>query len=131
VANQLGQVWKLQEKDRELPRKKLALRCPASDRLGMCNLYIITKSQDAIRQLVKYSRDMTGNLPPLSAEFSNKMAPVVRTAPDGARELLMMRWGFSPPIVPGSKPRNPYLTTFATPTPGIGGPISTSPAIAA
>jgi len=24
--------------------------------------------------------------------------------------MLMMRWGFPPPNIPGSKPRNPYLT---------------------
>jgi putative SOS response-associated peptidase YedK len=76
----------------------------------MCNLYSMTKPQAAIRDLVKVTRDMTGNLAPLPAVFPNRSAPVVRTAPDGQRELLMMRWGFPPPIVPGSKPRNPYLT---------------------
>jgi putative SOS response-associated peptidase YedK len=76
----------------------------------MCNLYSITKSQDAIRQLVKFTRDMTGNLPPLPAVFPNRMAPVVRVAPDGERELLMMRWGFPAPVWPGSKSRSPYLT---------------------
>jgi putative SOS response-associated peptidase YedK len=78
----------------------------------MCNLYSITKSQDAIRQLVKFTRDMTGNLAPLPAVFPNKMAPVVRTAPDGAREMLMARWGFPAPVWPGSKSRNPYLTNI-------------------
>src|ERR1043166_3938611 len=76
----------------------------------MCNLYSVTKSQDAIRQLVKAIRDLTGNLPPLPAVFPNRAAPVVRVAPDGVRELVMMRWGFPPPNIPGSKPRNPYLT---------------------
>lgn len=76
----------------------------------MCNLYSLTKSQQAIRDLVKAIRDLTGNLPPLPAIFPNRMAPVVRTAPDGVRELIMMRWGFPPPNIPGSKPRNPYLT---------------------
>jgi hypothetical protein len=32
----------------------------------MCNLYSITKSQQAIRDLVKAIRDITGNLPPLA-----------------------------------------------------------------
>ena len=76
----------------------------------MCNLYSVTKSQQAIRDLVKAIRDITGNMPSLPAVFPNRMAPVVRTAPDGVRELLMMRWGFPPPVIPGSKPRNPYLT---------------------
>ena len=32
---------------------------------GMCNLYSMTKSQQAIRDLVNAMRDLTGNLPPL------------------------------------------------------------------
>ena len=71
----------------------------------MCNLYSMTKSQQAVRDLLKAMRDITGNMPPLPAIFPNMKAPVVRTAPDGVRELLMMRWGFPPPIIPGSKPR--------------------------
>lgn len=75
----------------------------------MCNLYSMTKSQAAIRELVKAMVDRTGNLPPLPAIFPNRMAPVVRDGAEG-RELLMMRWGFPPPNIPGQKPRNPYLT---------------------
>jgi len=63
----------------------------------MCNLYGVTKGQQAIRDLVKAMRGLTGNMPPLPAIFPNSRAPVVRTAPDGIRELLMMRWGFPPP----------------------------------
>lgn len=44
----------------------------------MCNLYSMTKSQAAVRELGKAMRDLTGNLPPLPAIFPNKMAPVVR-----------------------------------------------------
>jgi len=76
----------------------------------MCNLYSVTTNQKAIRDLVKAIRDLTGNMPSLPAVFPNRTAPVVRTAADCARELLMMRWGFPPPVIPGSKPRNPYLT---------------------
>ena len=77
----------------------------------MCNLYSITSTQQAIRDLVRAMRDMTGNLPPLPAVFPDKMAPVVRTAPDGARELVMMRWGFPPrPPFPGSKTNTRPLT---------------------
>ena len=93
---------------------------PSGDALGefrgagrlrfMCNLYSHTKGQQAIRELVKYTRDMTGNLPSQPAIFPNRTAPVVRVAPDGVRELVMMRWGFPPPVIPGSKPRNPTLT---------------------
>jgi putative SOS response-associated peptidase YedK len=76
----------------------------------MCNLFSITSSQAAIRQLARAMRDVTGNLPPMPAVFPDQMAPVVRTGADGVRELVMMRWGFQPPSIPGSKPRNPYLT---------------------
>jgi hypothetical protein len=43
----------------------------------MCNLYSVTKSQQAIRELVRAIRDVTGRLPPLPAIFPDKMAPVV------------------------------------------------------
>lgn len=76
----------------------------------MCNLYSVTTSQDAIRQLARFTRDMTGNLPPIPAVFPNRMAPIVRTGTDSERELLMARWGFPPPSIPGRKPGNPYLT---------------------
>lgn len=76
----------------------------------MCNLYSMTKPQDAARAIARVGRDLTGNLPPLPAIFPNRLAPVVRVASDGVRELVMMRWGFPPPVIPGSKPRNPYLT---------------------
>ena len=63
----------------------------------MCNLYSLTRSQDEIRQLAHAMRDMTGNLPPLPGIYPDTMAPVVRTAEDGVRELALMRWGFPPP----------------------------------
>jgi putative SOS response-associated peptidase YedK len=70
----------------------------------MCNLYSITKSQDAIRRLFGVTRDQAGNLPPLPGIFPDGLAPVVRTARDGERELLMMRWGFPPPPNLGTRP---------------------------
>jgi putative SOS response-associated peptidase YedK len=76
----------------------------------MCNLYSVTTNQKAVRDLVKAVRHLTGNMPSLPAVFPNRSAPVVRTAPDGVRELLMTRWGFPPPSIPGAKSRNPYLT---------------------
>jgi putative SOS response-associated peptidase YedK len=76
----------------------------------MCNLYGITKPQAAVRELARAMRDIAGNVPSLPAVFPNRVAPVVRTAPDGVRELVMMRWGFPPPNVPGQKSRSPYLT---------------------
>jgi putative SOS response-associated peptidase YedK len=77
----------------------------------MCNLYSITTNQKAIRELAKAMRDSTGNLPPLPAVFPDRLAPIVRTAPDGVRELTMMRWGFPPrPPFPGSKINNRPVT---------------------
>lgn len=64
----------------------------------MCNLYSMTKSQAAIRELIRAMYDRTGNLPPLPGIFPDKMAPIVRNARDGERELVMARWGMpSPP----------------------------------
>jgi putative SOS response-associated peptidase YedK len=70
----------------------------------MCNLYSLTRSQEAIRALTRAMRDETGNLPPLSGIFPDMMAPVVRTGKDGVRELAMMRWGFPPPPNAGKRP---------------------------
>ena len=64
----------------------------------MCNLYSMTKSQAAIRELIRAMHDRAGNLPPLPGIFPDKMAPIVRRDQDGERELLMARWGMpSPP----------------------------------
>jgi hypothetical protein len=57
----------------------------------MCNLYSVTKGEEAIRELAKAMRGLTGNMPPLPAVFPDKLAPVVRPTPDGARDLVMMR----------------------------------------
>ena len=65
----------------------------------MCNLYSPTKSQNAIRQITKAMRDRTGNLPPLPGIFPDYEAPIVRTAEDGDRELLLARWGMPSPRV--------------------------------
>jgi putative SOS response-associated peptidase YedK len=70
----------------------------------MCNLYSMTKGQQAIRDLVRASRDSAGNLPPLPGIFPDMLAPVVRTAPDGERELIRMRWGMPCPPQFGAQP---------------------------
>jgi putative SOS response-associated peptidase YedK len=62
----------------------------------MCNLYSITKAQDAMRALFRVSRELTGNLPPMPGVFPDFPAPIVRMA-DGARELTMARWGMPSP----------------------------------
>jgi putative SOS response-associated peptidase YedK len=73
----------------------------------MCNLYSVTKSQQAIRDLVKAMRDLAGNMPPMPAVFPNRIAPVVRVGPDGVRELVMMKWGFPPRTFPAASPAVP------------------------
>ena len=59
----------------------------------MCNLYSVTKGQAAIIAFTRALRDTTGNLLPLPDVFPDYMAPVVRNAPDGQRELMMARGG--------------------------------------
>ncbi|WGJ14961.1 SOS response-associated peptidase [Methylocapsa sp. D3K7] len=63
----------------------------------MCNLYSVTKGQQAIREFTGAMRDTTGNLPPLSGIFPDYAAPIVRNHPDG-RELTMARWGMPSPV---------------------------------
>jgi Helix-turn-helix domain len=63
----------------------------------MCNLYSITRNQEAMRRLFRIGRDLTGNLPALPAVYPDTMTPVVCVARDGVRELFMMHWGFPPP----------------------------------
>ena len=62
----------------------------------MCNLYSVTKGQQAIRDLTRAMSDRTGNLPPLPGIFPDYAAPIVRNRPDG-RELTMARWGMPSP----------------------------------
>jgi putative SOS response-associated peptidase YedK len=59
----------------------------------MCNLYSMTRNQDAIRAIARAMRNGTGNLPPLPAIFPDYSAPIVRTGADGVRELVNARWG--------------------------------------
>ena len=58
----------------------------------MCNLYSITKGQQAILEATRAMVDRTGNLPPLPGVFPDYAAPIVRNSPAG-RELAMARWG--------------------------------------
>lgn len=74
----------------------------------MCNLFSVTKGQQAIREALRAMADRTGNLPPLPGIFPDQMAPVVRHGANG-HELAMLRWGFpSPPGVP----RNQAVTNI-------------------
>jgi putative SOS response-associated peptidase YedK len=71
----------------------------------MCNLYSLTKGQQAIREFTRAMRDRTSNLPPLPGIFPDTLAPVVvRVGRGGERELCMMRWGMPCPPRYGTRP---------------------------
>ena len=70
----------------------------------MCNLYSITRTQDAMRRLFAIERDLAGNLPPLPGVFPDMPAPIVRAGGDGVRELAMARWGMPGPPQFGGAP---------------------------
>lgn len=74
----------------------------------MCNLYALTKGQQAIRELAAEMDDTggnlaaavadnCGNLPALPAIFPDYAAPIVRTGADGQRQLTLARWGMPSP----------------------------------
>ena len=63
----------------------------------MCNLYSVTKGQQAIRELSRAMHDRTGNLPSLPGIFPDYNAPIVRNTVDG-RELTIARWGMPSPV---------------------------------
>jgi putative SOS response-associated peptidase YedK len=79
----------------------------------MCNLYSITKGPQAIRDFARAMRDKTGNLPPIPGVFPDYLAPIVRNAPDGVRELTMARWGMpSPQSVRKGRNSDPGVTNI-------------------
>lgn len=60
----------------------------------MCNLYSNTRSRDAIRSLFKVSDNRAYAFEPMPAIFPKSVAPIVRLAPDGEREMVPATWGF-------------------------------------
>ena len=62
----------------------------------MCNLYSNTIPAEAMRHLfdVAVEHNRLGNAEPLPAIYPKQMAPVVRLAEDGKRELVQLSWGF-------------------------------------
>jgi putative SOS response-associated peptidase YedK len=81
----------------------------------MCNLYSHTKGQQAIREFARAMRDTTGNLPPMPAIFPEMFAPDVRNAPDGERELTLLRWGMPTPPMFLKGPIDPGVTNIRNP----------------
>jgi putative SOS response-associated peptidase YedK len=87
----------------------------------MCNLYSMTRSRNAIRNLFRVGQDRTGDQPPLPAIFPDQLAPVVRVE-GGQRVMETMRWGFPPPPNLGTRPvtnvrntRSSYWRAWLTP----------------
>lgn len=62
----------------------------------MCNLYSMTRAQDAVRQLFPEVPDRLGNLAPLPGIYPDQKAPILRSGTAG-RELVMARWGLPTP----------------------------------
>ena len=76
----------------------------------MCNLYSVTKGQQAIRDLARAMHDRAGNLPPLPGIFPDYQAPIVCNRPEG-RTLMMARWGMpSPAFTLAGKKCDPGVT---------------------
>jgi putative SOS response-associated peptidase YedK len=76
----------------------------------MCNLYSLTKGQQAIIALARAMNDRTGNLPPMPGIFPDYPAPIVRNSVDG-RELALARWGMpSPQFVLKGRTVDPGVT---------------------
>lgn len=60
----------------------------------MCNLYAQTKDRNALKAFFRVSDNRCAEVKPQSAIFPKTVAPVVRLAADGERELVAMMWGF-------------------------------------
>jgi putative SOS response-associated peptidase YedK len=96
----------------------------------VCNLYAVTKGQQAIRELTRAMLDRSGNMPPLPGIFPDYAGPIVRNQP-GGRELMMARWGMPSPVF-ALKGRNSAGVSpmFATSNPRIGDVGGASRAVA-
>ncbi|TSJ63010.1 SOS response-associated peptidase [Starkeya sp. 3C] len=88
----------------------------------MCNLYSHTSNVQGIADLVGTLNNLAGNLPAQTGIFPDQPAPIVRTAPDGTRELALARWGMpSPPHLAGPPVTNirnlasPHWRTWSGP----------------
>lgn len=60
----------------------------------MCNLYSLTPKRDDIGRFFRVSHNRSVAFEPVNAIFPRHVAPVVRHAPDGEREIVLMSWGF-------------------------------------
>lgn len=70
----------------------------------MCTLYANTKGRELIRNLFRVSDNRAAAFDPRDAILPSEVAPVVRLADDGERELVNLSWGFVH-REPGKAPR--------------------------
>ncbi|HQU69329.1 MAG TPA: SOS response-associated peptidase family protein [Albidovulum sp.] len=61
----------------------------------MCNLYNQTTAKEAMRRLMNFTQDLTGNIEP-GEVYPDRMAPIIRNGA-GGRDLAMARWGMPTP----------------------------------
>jgi len=57
-------------------------------------LYSLNKKRDAVARFFRVSHNRAAAFEPTSAIFPKHVAPVVRQADDGEREIVTMSWGF-------------------------------------
>ena len=60
----------------------------------MCNLYSMTRSREAMLRLFRVGDNRAAAVKPKAAIFPGYVAPIVRKAADGERELVNLNWGF-------------------------------------
>lgn len=60
----------------------------------MCNLYSMTQAREAMLRLFRVGDNRAASIEPKPAIFPGYVAPIVRKADDGARELVKLNWGF-------------------------------------
>jgi len=60
----------------------------------MCNLYSLNKKRDMVARFFRVPHNRAAAFDPYAAIFPKHLAPVVREAKDGERELVLMSWGF-------------------------------------
>lgn len=60
----------------------------------MCNLYSNTRSREAVRAWFGVSDNRAYAFEPMPAIFPKSVAPIVRLAEDGVREMVPATWGF-------------------------------------
>ena len=59
----------------------------------MCNLYSLNKNRDMLARFIRVSHNRIVAFEPSSGIFPRHVAPVLRRAPDGEREVVLMSWG--------------------------------------